>query len=174
MNNEEIITIPNFITLFRIVCIPFFILSLVYNKDAWAVLIFAAMSLSDALDGISARLTNQKTKIGALLDTTADNLVVFSTLLTFTIIRGMIPFYITIALFVAFILCALAKIIYVKKGNSTNPTIMGKLAIAFAYLTGIAYLIDFQYKLVFSLILVFFAYATVATYLAKDIRLLKK
>ena len=116
MNNEEIITIPNFITLFRIVCIPFFILSLVYNKDAWAVLIFAAMSLSDALDGISARLTNQKTKIGALLDTTADNLVVFSTLLTFTIIRGMIPFYITIALFVAFILCALAKIIYVKKG----------------------------------------------------------
>ena len=87
MENEEIVTIPNIITLLRMLLIPFFILSLVYNKTEIAILLFGAIAMGDALDGLSARIMKQKTKIGALLDSTTDWLAILSTLITFLFIK---------------------------------------------------------------------------------------
>jgi len=171
MNNEKIITIPNIITLCRFIAIPFFVLSLVYNKIEIAVLLFAAIALSDALDGLSARITKQKTKIGALFDSTTDWLVIISSLITFLIIKKYIPLNIIILLLIPLIASLIAKSIYIKKTKKTNPTVIGKITYAFAYITIIALLINFAYKNLFLIAMIILAYATMLNYIIRDVKL---
>ncbi|MDP7592379.1 MAG: CDP-diacylglycerol--glycerol-3-phosphate 3-phosphatidyltransferase [Litorilituus sp.] len=76
-------TIPNQITLFRIVLIPIFIL-VFYLPLSWshfgAFAIFWLASISDALDGYLARKLNQSSSFGAFIDPVADKLMVVSAL----------------------------------------------------------------------------------------------
>ena len=73
------ISIPNALTIFRILAIPFIIA--VYFSDipykGWVcVVIFTLACISDALDGYLARRWNQTSKLGAFLDPVADKLLV--------------------------------------------------------------------------------------------------
>lgn len=65
-------TIPNCITLFRILLIPVFIVLLLQNHNIYAFLIFILASISDGVDGFIARHFNQESKLGAILDPIAD------------------------------------------------------------------------------------------------------
>ena len=68
----EIVTIPNLLTTFRILCVPvLLILAWQGNETAFMVLLAAAF-LSDVLDGMVARLTHQISQLGAKLDSWAD------------------------------------------------------------------------------------------------------
>lgn len=171
MNEENIITIPNIITFCRLLLMPFFILALVYNKVEIAILLFAAIALGDALDGLSARITKQKTKIGALLDSTTDWLVILSTLITFIFIKRYLSTKMIIILLIPVVVNLITKGVYVRKEKKTSPTIIGKITIAFAYITNITLLINFVYKEIFLIILVILAYATVINYIVKDVKL---
>ena len=69
---EKFWTIPNLLSLYRIVIFPF-ILWLIIDRNEKLFSIFITISLvSDILDGLIARLFNQKTRIGARLDSYAD------------------------------------------------------------------------------------------------------
>ena len=168
---EKIVTIPNIITLGRLLLVPFFIIMLAFNKVEIAVLLFTAIAMSDALDGISARMMKQKTKMGALLDSITDMVVLLSTLITFIFIKGYIQISKIIILLIPVGIGFIVKGVYVKKKNETSPTIIGKVAVALAYVTTIAFLIDFRYKNLFLIAVVLIAYATVATYIVKDVKL---
>jgi len=76
-------TIPNRITLFRIILIPIFIV-VYYLPLSWshfgAFAIFWLASVSDALDGYLARRLNQSSAFGAFLDPVADKLMVVAAL----------------------------------------------------------------------------------------------
>ena len=76
-------TIPNQITLFRIILIPIFIL-VFYLPLSWshfgAFAIFWVASVSDALDGYLARKLNQSSAFGAFIDPVADKLMVVASL----------------------------------------------------------------------------------------------
>src|SRR3989339_1293588 len=175
MENEEILTIPNIITLLRMLLIPFFILSLVYNKTEIAILLFGAIAMGDALDGLSARIMKQKTKIGALLDSTTDWLAILSTLITFLFIKiQYLPIWIIVILLIPAVIGIIAKGVYVRKGRKTSPTIIGKITIAFAYITTISFLINFEYKNFFLIGIILLAYTTLITYIAKDVKLFIK
>lgn len=75
---------PNLISLFRILIVPFFFSALLYyrpEKDFlrnWAVGLFIVGTLSDALDGFVARIRNESTELGRLLDPLADKLLLIS------------------------------------------------------------------------------------------------
>jgi len=168
---EKIITIPNIITLCRVILIPFFVLSLVYNKTEIAILLFGAIAISDALDGLSARITKQKTRMGALLDSTADWLVILSTLITFLIIKKYIPLNLIIVLLIPIIISLIAKSIYIKKRKNTSPTVIGKITYGFAYITIVVLLINFAYKNIFVIVMIILAYATMLNYIIKDVKL---
>lgn len=171
MNDEEIITIPNIITLFRLLLLPFFIFALFYNKTEIAVLLFGAIALSDAFDGLSARIMKQKTRIGALLDSTTDWLVLLSSLVTFLLIKRYLPIKMIIVLLIPTAIGLITKAVYVKKGKKTSPTVIGKITFAFAYITVIALLINFAYKNIFLIAITILAYTTIATYIVKDVKL---
>lgn len=171
MRKENIFTIPNIITVFRLLLIPFFIIYLVRGKTEVAVLLFAAIALSDALDGLSARMMKQKTRIGALLDSTTDWLVILSALITFLIIKKYISLNLIIILLIPMVVSYVAKSIYVKKMKKTSPTIIGKITTAFAYITTIALLINFAYKNIFLIGVVVLAYSTMVVYIVKDVKI---
>jgi len=69
---ERFWTIPNFLSLYRIVVFPF-ILYLLIIKDERLFALFITISLvTDILDGMIARIFGMQTKMGARLDSWAD------------------------------------------------------------------------------------------------------
>ena len=72
-------TIPNQLTLLRILLIPVFVL-VYYLPFSWnnifACVIFVLAAVTDALDGYLARKLNQTSSLGAFLDPVADKLMV--------------------------------------------------------------------------------------------------
>ncbi|OQA57607.1 MAG: CDP-diacylglycerol--glycerol-3-phosphate 3-phosphatidyltransferase [Candidatus Omnitrophica bacterium ADurb.Bin277] len=74
-------SIPNYLTLFRIILTPVFVTVLISygpgkeHLRVWALVIFIIAALTDALDGILARVLNQKTHLGQILDPVADKLL---------------------------------------------------------------------------------------------------
>ena len=91
-------TIPNQITLFRIILIPVFIL-VFYLPVSWnhfgAFAVFWFAAISDALDGYLARRLNQSSAFGAFIDPVADKLMVVCALVM--LIEDYNVWYITVS-----------------------------------------------------------------------------
>jgi CDP-diacylglycerol--glycerol-3-phosphate 3-phosphatidyltransferase len=82
-------SIPNLLTLLRILCIPLVGWLLTYPgpKEAWAAMfIFLFASLTDFLDGWFARRYGLVTALGKLLDPLADKLLVISVLIMLAVL----------------------------------------------------------------------------------------
>ena len=74
-------TLPNAIGYLRLALIPVFLvvaLSSQNGEDALAAVLFAMIGWGDYLDGFTARLTGQYSRLGALLDPIVDRLLVIS------------------------------------------------------------------------------------------------
>ncbi|HXK29248.1 MAG TPA: CDP-alcohol phosphatidyltransferase family protein, partial [Candidatus Binatia bacterium] len=69
------LNLPNFLTLIRILTIPFFLVYLAYHRYGEALIVFIIGGVTDFLDGLAARLMNQQTALGAYLDPVADKLL---------------------------------------------------------------------------------------------------
>ena len=69
------LTIPNFLTLLRILAVPVFAISVWYGQIVVACVLFALAGLTDILDGFIARRFNQFSELGAFLDPMADKLL---------------------------------------------------------------------------------------------------
>ena len=65
-------TIPNLLSLSRIVMAPFLLVSSYYGSENLFFLFFSLMLISDVLDGYIARKLHQCTKIGSRLDSIGD------------------------------------------------------------------------------------------------------
>ncbi len=86
MQNSSLYSIPNLITYFRLISIPFiliFYLSGIYILQLLAFIIFVLASLSDFLDGYLARKLNQTSILGKILDPIADKLLVILAFMMF-------------------------------------------------------------------------------------------
>lgn len=78
--STRIVTIPNILSLFRLLLIPVFFVLLILGHFGWALLLIAVSSITDFVDGYVARHFNQITRLGQLLDPAADRLFILSTL----------------------------------------------------------------------------------------------
>jgi len=78
------LSIPNYLTLFRILLTPVFFIALVSytpEKEGFrlvALAIFVIAALTDALDGLLARFLKQRTALGQMLDPLADKILLVS------------------------------------------------------------------------------------------------
>ena len=72
------ITIPTYLTIFRILLSPCVASLIVLEKWNWALVIFSVAALTDLLDGIIARTFQLQTDLGACLDPIADKLLLIS------------------------------------------------------------------------------------------------
>lgn len=92
-DRNRIITIPNFISLLRLMGIPLFLwVLLVEQSDLLALLILVIAGATDWIDGFLARRLNQQTRVGELLDPLADRLYIAATIIGLAL-RGFIPWW---------------------------------------------------------------------------------
>ncbi len=90
-----ILNLPNVLTLVRMLITPIFIICLIKGAYQMALLIFTLAGVTDGLDGLLARLLDQKTTLGAFLDPVADKLLLVSAFVTLAV-QHMIPAWLTV------------------------------------------------------------------------------
>jgi len=179
MTGNKIVNLPNLITLCRFLLVIPFIYYLIYPKARISLIIFAVITLSDKLDGISARLVNQKTELGSGLDSFTDWTVIIITFLTFVIKKRLEPFWV-ILLIIPSIVSGIAKMVYAKKAKTVPVSFIARLSVGLIYITIISILINFEYKINFGYdrylltVAVILVYATMIGYLFKMLTLPKK
>ena len=77
---EELMTVPNMLSILRLLLVPVFLILLLSNNSGWALITLVIASATDYLDGLLARVLNQQTRLGQLLDPAADRLYILATL----------------------------------------------------------------------------------------------
>jgi CDP-diacylglycerol---glycerol-3-phosphate 3-phosphatidyltransferase len=78
------LTVPNVLTVFRILLVPVLVTALLsgFSSDALAAGVFVLASFTDALDGWLARRNRSESNFGKLMDPLADKLLVTSALVS--------------------------------------------------------------------------------------------
>ena len=90
---DRIWTVPNAISVARLLGVPVFLwLVLGPHADGWAVILLIAAAASDWLDGKLARALHQESRLGQVLDPTADRLYI-GVMLIGLAIRAIIPWW---------------------------------------------------------------------------------
>jgi cardiolipin synthase (CMP-forming) len=136
--SSRIITVPNLLTIFRMVLIPVFVSLLFYQRFVLALAIFALAGITDGLDGLLARRFNQKSQLGTILDPIADKLMMVTSFVVLSMKSVFpqpipphlpIPFWVTIAVISrdVFILVGAAAINIVTGFRGFRPSLPGKI-----------------------------------------------
>ena len=104
--------IPNVLTLFRVVMIPFFVLAFLGDSISnWiAFFIFIIAAITDALDGYIARKQNIVTDFGKLMDPLADKLLVSAALICLTAMDRLAAWIVIVIISREFIISGLRQI----------------------------------------------------------------
>jgi cardiolipin synthase len=120
--------LPNLITLSRIALVPVLILALVDRHYGWALAIFMIAGVSDALDGYLAKRLGVQSHFGAVLDPTADKLLLVTAYVMLTIL-GHIPFWLTLAVASRDVLIVGGYLLYTSHAGPVKmrPSIASKL-----------------------------------------------
>jgi cardiolipin synthase len=123
------LNLPNFLTLIRIAAIPLFLVLLFEKLHAEALLVFIIGGITDALDGPVARMTKQRTRLGAYLDPLADKLLITTSLVVLSLI-GIVPGWLTILVVSRDLIITLGYCmiyLYGQERMEIQPSPMGKL-----------------------------------------------
>lgn len=138
---SPIFTWANQLTLLRMALIPAFVLLTVYGEFGWALLTFTVAGLTDAFDGLLARLAHQKTSLGAWLDPAADKLLLVTTFILLTLpnigLVNRIPIWLTVLVIsrdVAIVL-TVAIVNFAIGPRTFRPSPLGKAATALFIVT---------------------------------------
>lgn len=137
--SSRIVTVPNILTVARMVMIPAFVSLLFYGRFGWALIVFVAAGVSDALDGFIARALNQKSHVGTILDPIADKLLLVSSFVVLSLHTVFpqplsrhlpIPFWVTACVLSRdiFIIVGAIAINIVTGFNGFRPTLLGKIS----------------------------------------------
>ena len=136
--SSRIVTVPNLLTVFRMVLIPVFVSLLFYQRFILALGIFVLAGVTDGLDGLLARRFNQKSQLGTILDPIADKLMLVTSFVVLSM-RSVfpqplpshlpVPFWVTVAVISrdVFILVGAAAINIVTGFRGFRPSILGKI-----------------------------------------------
>lgn len=120
--------LPNYITLLRIILIPFFVDFMVYGYYREALIVFSLACVTDALDGLLARMLKQKTELGAFLDPMADKLLILSAFLTLVYLNRIPVWLVIVVVSRDLILTMGSMIIYfTTRTLKIQPSLTGKL-----------------------------------------------
>jgi len=92
----RILSIPNLLTLARIILTPFIVYAIVESEPVAALALMGIAGLTDMLDGAIARYFNQRSTVGAYLDPLADKLMLISSIVTLFLI-GQMPLFMFLA-----------------------------------------------------------------------------
>lgn len=137
------ISIPNILTLLRILLVPLFVILLMRHMYEMALLVFTVAGLSDGLDGLIARYLNQRTALGAYLDPAADKLLLVSAYIALGIMDVM-PAWVSVIVISrdVIIVLGIAILSLTQKPYEVRPTIVSKCTTTAQIVTVLVTLFD--------------------------------
>jgi cardiolipin synthase len=94
---DRILTVPNALSLARIVVLPLVYLDLVGGRLVRALVVMLLIGASDWFDGYLARVLDQRTRLGAVLDPIGDR-AVFIVVGAGLVIGGLLPLWFLVVL----------------------------------------------------------------------------
>ena len=175
--------LPNKLTLFRVVLIPFFVFFLLapyfegYGNYI-AVTIFIVASITDFLDGKIARKYNLVTNFGKFMDPLADKLLVCSALICLIQLE-LIPAWVVIIIIAREFIISGFRLVASDNGVVIAASYWGKFKTAFQMLTVIVLILNIPNK-VFTILGTALIYVSLALtvislidYIAKNKEVLK-
>ncbi len=123
------LTIPNAISIVRLLLVPVFLWLRLTGRPEWALAVFVIAAVSDVLDGFLARVLNQRSKLGGLLDPVADKLLIFTAVFAL-VFDGGLPLWLLILLVVrdSTMLVGAAVVRLKNLDIPTRPSRIGKYA----------------------------------------------
>ncbi|MET2827533.1 CDP-alcohol phosphatidyltransferase family protein [Mesorhizobium shangrilense] len=140
-------TIPNMITIMRLVLVPAVVLAMLDMRWDWAFAGFLIAGISDGVDGFIARRFNQHSRLGAYLDPMADKLLLVSVFVVMGFI-GELPLWLVVTMVSrdALIVCAVLlstvmnhpvemKPLFVSKANTAIQIILAAVVLGELALT---------------------------------------
>ncbi|HVS32061.1 MAG TPA: CDP-alcohol phosphatidyltransferase family protein [Thermoanaerobaculia bacterium] len=125
------LTIPNLLTLLRLLLVPVFLLASMQGMYRLAFVVFVSAAITDILDGMIARRLNQRSRLGAFLDPAADKLLMVSGYLFYTFAHlpeVQLPGWLTFTVLIRDVLIvAFAYLLYTRvQVQRFPPTLAGK------------------------------------------------
>jgi len=163
----SVFTVANQLTLLRVVLIPAFVILVIYGHQGWALIVFATACLTDALDGLTARWSDQKSNLGAWLDPMADKLLALSTFVVLTVpwlgLANPLPIWLTVLIISRdVVIVGTVAIVNLAIGPKTfRPSFFGKMATATYMMTAVVAMF-YNYRGYPSVVVDAFVYASLA------------
>jgi cardiolipin synthase len=163
----SVLTLANQLTLLRVVLIPAFVILVIYGHLGWALVVFATACLTDALDGLTARWSGQKSTLGAWLDPMADKLLALSTFIVLTVpglgLANPLPIWLTVLIISRdVVIVGTVAVVNLAMGPRTfRPSRLGKIATATYMMTAVVAMF-YNYLGYHSLVVDTFVYASLA------------
>jgi len=131
-------TVPNLLSMFRIVLVPVFIftvLSGTENAYLFGMAVFLLAGITDVLDGYLARKYNCTSVLGKFLDPMADKMMVASALVC-AVIEKLVPLWLALAYIAKELIQAIGGFVFYNKVKDMMPSnVLGKAATTTFYLT---------------------------------------
>ena len=133
MSKKNIFTAANILSMLRIILIPVFMALMLQHKTTFAFIVFLFAVSTDLLDGIAARLWNQKTKLGTFLDPAADKLLMASTFIVLSLPSisspNTIPVWLVVIVIFRDLYIVSGALIYIRltKTDEAKPSMIGKV-----------------------------------------------
>jgi cardiolipin synthase len=128
--------VPNFLTILRILSIPVFVISLLYEHLLLGFFVFVGAGITDGLDGWIARVYRQRTPIGEYLDPIADKLMLMSAFIVLAVLR-IIPRWLTVIVITRDIIIVIGVLILFLTSHrvTIRPTFISKATTCFQIAT---------------------------------------
>ncbi len=145
MSRSIPINVPNTLTLLRILLTPLFAIFLIKHMLGFALLVFAIAAVSDAIDGLIARLFHQKTTLGAYLDPAADKLLLATAFVTLGI-QELIPSWLVVIVITRDVLILFGIALFIMTGRyfEPRPSILSKITTVAQLVTVLCVLVGCQ------------------------------
>lgn len=118
--STRVFTIPNVISVVRLMAIPVFLYLVWAEYDVAGFVVLVAAVLTDFVDGLVARRLNQVSRLGQFLDPLADRLFIAAAVIALAL-RDVIPLWLVIAVMSRDALLGIGAIIMSRWGVSTLP-----------------------------------------------------
>jgi cardiolipin synthase len=129
-------TIPNLITVSRIILAPVFVIYLINDRLNSALIVFLICMISDGVDGMVARLFNQKSRLGAYLDPLADKILLVTAFVLLGV-RGYLPSWLTVTAIARDVMILLGVLVFHlnRLELRVRPSAVSKINTCFQFIT---------------------------------------
>jgi cardiolipin synthase len=128
-----VLTVPNIISLLRLLMVPVFALLIARGQDGWAIAVLAISGASDWLDGVLARRLGQVSRLGQMLDPAADRLFILVTLVGLAW-RDVVPWWLLAVLVLRDVVLTVMLLVLARAGYAPLPVHLAGKAGTFALL----------------------------------------